>query len=233
MSSRYVTLWTYQSEQAYERLRLTGSLTADGRRAPHDFRPFYHWIRSIHARHVPDSSGRPLLWAFASWRMVRHLWALERGSGAREWLLTLRLPADRVLFSDYDNWHWVLNNGLYQPESDHRPECWVSDPTPCASCRLSDAFYEAAQAADPRWSEDYRRLPSPLRRQLEESWETAAFTFSSRPTVQATFEHLDASEVVRALRVDRSSPPPPRDGRSLSAGRAVALNHVPSFLEAR
>lgn len=191
---------------------------------PLDFRPAYHWLRRVQSEVVPQASGRSLLWGYANWSMTR--WEWNRISPRDEVLLTLRLPLERCLFTDLDNWWWVYAYSFYTADADHTDACWGPPRPPCTACDAADEFYEPADASTPAWRRDYRQLPTHLRTRLEDTWRQAAFTFSGG-AVQATFEYVDISEVVRALPVASATPPPPRDAATLRYTTAARINHAP------
>lgn len=120
------TFWTIQPLPQWERLQRTGLMTADGRRAMRDFRETYRWMRAQMTARRPEYTGRPLLWA---WRKpkpdLRRAAHLPKGTrGVR---IEFRLSADRVLCSDFDAWHCVLNRH-YLALSEAEDDTWHAVP---------------------------------------------------------------------------------------------------------
>lgn len=90
-------------------------------------------------------------------------------------------------------------------------------------------YQKRADASTPAWRRDDRQLPTHLRTRLEDTWRQAAFTFSGG-AVQATFEYVDISEVVRAVPVDSATPPLPRDASILRLHHRRRQDQPRSFL---
>nr|BFE74103.1 hypothetical protein GCM10020092_074040 [Actinoplanes digitatis] len=134
--------------------------------------------------HGPDAMP---LWAWA--RTTRHelvrqaRWTARHAPG--EVLLTLRVPASRVLLSRYDEWHTVLNNSPLWP-----PDLSVDD------LDSFDADWDAAWGAD--WHKRLAAGPEPaLLDALESSWE-AVFEVSvgsRRWAIQACLATIRAADV--------------------------------------
>lgn len=106
-------LWSIQTRAAYETLRRDGYLWGDGRRCIREFRVPYSWMKARMKERVPGYEGRTLLWAWASpkpdLRKGGHL-----AVGVEGVRLELEVDPARVLCSDWDGWHFVLNR-MYLP----------------------------------------------------------------------------------------------------------------------
>lgn len=182
-------LHTCQSPAAFERLEREGILRADGRRADRDFRAAYAWMRAQVRRRVPGARGRPLLWAWVG--------APPEGVGAPgEVCLTLEVDPSRVLLSDFDAWHSVLNRGFLALTE--------------AELEAFEARWErCAAAGGDAWSE--------LRALIEPSWERVfdleamAMPWGEEPpsprVIQAVLEEIRWSEVQGVRRL----PGPPTE----------------------
>ncbi|MFO8034331.1 MAG: DUF3841 domain-containing protein [Candidatus Bipolaricaulota bacterium] len=103
-------VWTIQPLEALDRLAAERLLYVEPRHVPQEFRHAYDWMRSQMARRVAGCNGRYPWWGWYSPRPVlRRSGHLPRGTpGVR---LELELHVDRVLLSDFDSWHAVLNRG--------------------------------------------------------------------------------------------------------------------------
>jgi hypothetical protein len=174
-------LWTIQQHEAWEKLRDSGVLRADGRRIWRDFRPAYRWlIAQMHLR-LGSCAARYPLWAWHRPKPdLRHGGHLPPGShGLR---IEFVIPAARVLLFGYDAWHAVLNG-------------W---------------YLSLTEAEDGRWEEklrkrnaDRKRLPTDLQAEMEESWERVfdlpaldeSGWVGSAPYVQAVLEEIRLEEV--------------------------------------
>lgn len=187
-------LWMIVSEPAFQRLRSCGELITDGRRAWRHFRPAYRWMAQQMVRRIgppPRKRAYPL-WAWAQWggpgrpkpdmRCSAHA---PPGSVCHR--LTLELPEDRVLLSDFDSWHIVLNGGNLS---------WSEEE--------DEAFDAALAAAGAPLAPPY---PASFQERVEASWERIFdFTCSgadpvwigTRESIQATFWRLEETHVMKA-----------------------------------
>jgi hypothetical protein len=147
--SEQMRLWTIQRHEAWEVLRDSGVLRADGRRIWREFRPAYRWlICQMHLR-LGSPAVRPPIWA---WRRpkpdLRHGGHLPPGSrGVR---IEFVIPVARVLLFSFDAWHAVLNG-------------WYLSLTEAEEGRWEERIR--------KWSADRNRLPSDLQAEMEASWE--------------------------------------------------------------
>jgi hypothetical protein len=94
--------------------------------------------------------------------------------------MELAVPEDRVLLSDYDDWHFVLWRA-FLPASAQEEATWDANM--------------AQQGIDPR---RMNPLPEPWESQMRASWESIFCVAAHRETsvVQATFECLAIEDVV-------------------------------------
>lgn len=112
-------LWTIQHKAAYDEMISTGTLVAneDYLFLPEDDRESYVWL----SKRMVELIGEPPLgtnfpvWAWYQWEgkrkrpdMRTHRFCREKGSPIV--LLTVEIPDDKVLLSDFDMWHCVLND---------------------------------------------------------------------------------------------------------------------------
>lgn len=124
---RYIMLlWTIQHKNAYETLLETGTLRADEMNlfCKDDFLYAYQWISEQMEKHIglPEAGIHYCIWAWYQWEGVRkcldmrsHRRWTEKGTPIV--LLTIDVPDEFVLLSDFDIWHCVLNNS-YLPLSE-------------------------------------------------------------------------------------------------------------------
>jgi hypothetical protein len=148
-TAKLLHLWTIQRFEAWEVLRYSGVLRADGRRIWRHFRPAYRWlIGQMHKRMGSPVNTYPV-WAWQhpkpDLRQGGHL-----SPGAHGVRIEFVAPAERVLLFDFDAWHAALNG----------------------------SYLSLTEAEDAMWEEklhgrcaDRNRLPSDLRAEMEASWE--------------------------------------------------------------
>lgn len=110
-------LWTIQSNKAYEKLLKTGSLTCSREYITEEsFIPAYDWLRRQMEKKIgppPFPDAYPI-WTWHTWegrsgKPDMRRFRTERLSPGGCWRLTLNVPDDLVLLSDFDLWHFPLN----------------------------------------------------------------------------------------------------------------------------
>lgn len=121
-------LWTIQHLKAYEKMCITGTLRADNKSSSIDenFEKAYCWMAERMEEKIgPAPSGVKFpVWAWYQWEgkrkrpdMRSHGRWCEKGTPIV--LLTIDVPNDHILLSDFDYWHCVLNDcELIIPYSD-------------------------------------------------------------------------------------------------------------------
>lgn len=152
-----IRLWTVQPSAVYEIWRETGRFRSDPACADPDFRPAYDWMCNQMVLRLPPAPEGCVLpvWAWYQARDasrprpdLRASGHLPRGTKAV--LLTFALPAEKVLLSDFDLWHAVLNNHAI-PETATEDGGDAGGPEREASwARIFDLDFSAPGIAEPR-----------------------------------------------------------------------------------
>jgi len=136
------------------------------------------------------------IWAYYRWLGIKRpkpdLRSYDMKATARDQrqvLMTVDIPEERVLLTDYFSWSACLNY------------CYAG------TVKASDAFYRRARKACPTW--DYSDpLPEPFHQELVASWDAVLDLAASRrfqhtrkdeQILQATFWELWAEEVTEAV----------------------------------
>lgn len=184
---------TIQTRDAYETLTRAGVLVGDSSLGPSEFQEAYAWMLRQMDRRIQATPGG-LLWLWPAAARKRLLRSAKLAKS--DVLLTVRVARDRVLLSDFLDWHAVLNRSLHVPAIPGESEGeWESRWN-----ALDDDFHTrtGSYSALPitGWPDD-------LRAELESSWE-AIFdpaSWRTRPALQATMRDLRAEDVVRAVRI--------------------------------
>lgn len=112
-------LWTIQYREAYEEMLQTGVLRANPEYITDEiFRESYNWMAEQMKKRIgdPPEGVKWPVWAWYQWEGrrkrpdMRHhgRWS---DKGAPIVLLTIDVPDNQVLLSDFDYWHSVLNDG--------------------------------------------------------------------------------------------------------------------------
>lgn len=122
-----IRLYSYQSEHAWDRAEKMGYWSGDPdyiEGETHDWTNPYRWIRDRMAERIPDFSGDYPMWAWLKRPSTKPKPRRYRGTGENI-RLTIMVPRSRILLSDYDSWHSVLNSSFN-----------------CLTEREWDSFYE-------------------------------------------------------------------------------------------
>lgn len=110
-------LWTIQNYTAYENMQKTGLLTASENHlfCEDDFKFAYDWMGDKMKEHrlMPSTRINYPVWAWYQWegkrkrRDMREAGHAKRGEKIVQ--LTMEVPDEDVLLSDFDLFHYVLN----------------------------------------------------------------------------------------------------------------------------
>ncbi|MFO1442898.1 DUF3841 domain-containing protein [Bacillus sp. Bva_UNVM-123] len=102
-------VYTVQRIEAYREMREKGYLIGKEKYAWDYFEKPYKWMVSKMKTRIPNFKGENYpIWVWKR-RPNRNEKALFK-RGTRGVILTLEIPDDQILFSDFDSWHSVLNN---------------------------------------------------------------------------------------------------------------------------
>lgn len=182
-----------------------------------EFTLAYDWLMAkMMARGLPRPHPEIYpIWAYYRWMGVKRSKPDLRSSAVklppeqgRRVLMTVDIPEERVLLSDFFGWHSCLNY-------------WHAGPV-----KASNAFYRRTRKACPTW--DYSGpLPDPFHQEVVASWAVVLDLAASRriqhsrkddQIIQATFWELWAEEVTEAVAFGggelRQRLPTPRQVRS-------------------
>ena len=181
--------WTEQHPSAIGRLNSGLPYMADGRRVPRSVRIPYKWLRNEMRERLPESTGRTPIWMIAKpnfqrrricdWRCQTNVGNLCGGvhvTPGKTWM-RVRLPADRVLLSDFDRWENVIQ-GQYVPENEDDAYEW--DDHVRRTFRLG--AFEPIPDIETGW-------PKSLLRNVIRSW-SRVFDTANATTIQGSFERL-------------------------------------------
>jgi len=176
-------LWTIQRYETWEEFQERGILRADGRRADSYLRSAYRWMMEQMKKRLPSYTGRYPIWAWYQPKPdLRSSGYLAKGTrGIR---IEFQVPESRVLLSDFDAWHIVLNQG-YLSLTEEEDEAWEK--------RL------------PSQKHRYDELSRSSQLEIKQSWErifdldtlASSQWVSSGRYIQAVLEEISLGEVVR------------------------------------
>jgi len=137
-----MVIWSILTEQAWGRLQLRGRLQAARRHVAKEFVLSYDWMAEQMMRRLktarPSTDAMPI-WAWYQWEGRRRKPDLRANGhlarGERGVRVELEVADGRVLLSDFDLWHYVLNY-WYLPKSEKDGEAFEKKLT-----RLGLSFY--------------------------------------------------------------------------------------------
>ncbi|GAB2722762.1 DUF3841 domain-containing protein [Arthrobacter bambusae] len=195
LDATVLLLHTLQTADAFEELLSTGRILPDLARATEEFLDAYVWMyRQMEERLPTRGEGALWLWAKIGRRDLVDNCRLARGKV----LLTCRVPRERALLSEFDDWHRVLNGSLnvlaLPGESD--------DAYSARFNALYDDFFDRVGAAGVG-HDSVSTWPEDLRAEIEASWESIFDTANYRRVSywQATVHELSAEDVTDAVRI--------------------------------
>ncbi|UPL15695.1 DUF3841 domain-containing protein [Microbacterium galbinum] len=188
-------LHTIQTAAAFASLLETGELRQDPQLTEPAWPDAYDWMNRMMTERL-TTTGTTAWWLWA--RIARSELVLLCGRAAGEVMLTCRIPRGRVLLSEFDEWHSVLNSTLDVPprpgesedEYDRRWNATIDD------------FLARRDAAGLRHV-PVSRWPTELRSELESSWETIfdRSRIRSRSVWQATVHETRTEAVIDAVSI--------------------------------
>lgn len=184
-----IKLQIVMSNDAYDVLYETGVLCADPTKiVSEDFRPAYEWIASRMKDRIGSAHGGHLDWPLWAWFIRDGEDEIDPNSdefdGLDCWLVTFEAKLDHVVLSDFENWHYVLN------------QHYLPDVTKCSDEqeKESDEFDRALEEAGIDWF--LRPYPKPYWDKMLDSWERVFQITSRAKSVQATFWALSVDQVL-------------------------------------
>ena len=177
-----VRLWTIQTPLVWSLLQQHNSVSGDGRRADPWFRPAYRWLMEQMSLRTKGYTGRFPIWFWTEKPDFRqYRFRNYSKPGIPIVFLECLIPAERVLLSDYESWHSVLNNwhlALTEEESDD-----FDNRLKTGQITYDQATLEKRVSWERVFDFDLLRT--------HPDWQ-------GEPTVQATVETLQKQDVVKA-----------------------------------
>lgn len=184
-------LWTIQSIDVWKKLKKEKIITCDPKLASYlkdeecSFLEPYNWMRKEMINRIGNSTNKSNIYPIWGWYINNGLNKkpdLRRSahgpSGEQMVCMELEIREDKVVLSDFNLWHCVLNNGY-----------------------IGDATTEEALDEEYEWL--YTLSEDEKQRVIEKSWDKIfnigkSFNneyFSSRDYIQATFWELNLNDV--------------------------------------
>lgn len=101
--------FTNQAIEVVNQLNKTGFLTGKAEFVDKDFLPSYKWMIKQMDERINNNGFIPI-WLWLEKPNLREEGHFNKGTKAV--CLTVEIPENKVLLSDFDAWHCVLNNGF-------------------------------------------------------------------------------------------------------------------------
>jgi hypothetical protein len=179
-------LWTIQTEEAWKHARERRVLVSDARRVPRAWQGAYRWMATTMRRQIgpPPRGIVTPIWAWHRWNRhnarpdLRARGHVQRG--VRAVRLEFSAADDRVLCSDFEAWHFVLND-WYLPSGEADNRRFETRLRRCGVDRDAIKFQCSADTS--------------LRSALERSWDGIFAVDKSTASVQACLWELPVAAV--------------------------------------
>lgn len=133
-----VRLYSYQGKDAWDRANelgyWTGHPEAIPEQATREFGIAYDWMREKMEQRIPGYSGDYPVWGWVRRPSTKNKPKEMMGTDG-DVRLTLLVPRSRIIFSDYMDWHSVLNTGYLSRTEDEFGEY-------CKTWGTADRYHE-------------------------------------------------------------------------------------------
>lgn len=108
---RMKTYWSIQKKKAWEHMQKTGFIESSPEFIDHEWMgDAYQWMMEQMKKRLPHYRGEVPIWLWPNRPDMRH--SAHDAKGTEIVRLTIRLPEEKVLLSDFDGWHSVINNSF-------------------------------------------------------------------------------------------------------------------------
>lgn len=197
-----MVIWSILTQQAWDGLQRRGRLRASRRHVSKEFLGSYLWMAEQMQRRLttprPSKDAMPI-WAWYQWAGKRCKPDLRSGGhlARGEWSVRLELQVtdDRVLLSDFDLWHYVLNY-WYLPETETAGEAFEKK-----LARLGLSFYKCDHEHPLPHAQCRRAIERSWERIFDIGWVDRTLAIAEPPqkkSIQATLWEILLTDVVNA-----------------------------------
>ncbi|WP_295731071.1 DUF3841 domain-containing protein [uncultured Limosilactobacillus sp.] len=163
-------VWSIQPYEVYEQLLTKGTFICDPAKSinlqsdlefnVHDFENAYNWmIKQMNRRIGNPPNGVTLpVWVWYKYNYShRHPDFRTYRDYDNQVCLELNIPENQILLSDYDNWHFVLNdwylNDAKSDEEWHKKDDWFDNLSPLKQKRVKERSWQRIFDVTPRKGE--------------------------------------------------------------------------------
>lgn len=161
-------IWTIQPYAVFEKVMTAGAFFCDPQKSRkltddgENFLQAYQWMIKEMRQRIgePPKAGAYPIWAWYRSRDFRHQrpdfrWIRDY---ANEVCIELELPDKAVLLSDYEGWHFVLNNWYYSAmtgkEQLRQDDLWLAKIPPLERPELKETSWQKIFDITPRLGRD-------------------------------------------------------------------------------
>lgn len=110
-----ITYWTIQTVEKWHKIKDRGYFIGEKEFVWEDFLDPYHWMMKKMYEKLPNYHGEYPVWLWTKKPDLRYSGYNTRGTKCV--LLKVEIESERVLLSDFDVWHFVLNNSFINIDS--------------------------------------------------------------------------------------------------------------------
>lgn len=184
-----INLQIVLSSEARKALYDKGQLVGDKSRICfEEFEAAYQWMAGQMLGKIAPPPADVDAWPVWAWARKDGTGQVDPNDEEYEdqdlWVLTFEADIDQVVFSDFEDWHCVLN-GWYLPDSS----------VPDEGLKEDEAFCAELEGAGVEWAD--RPYPEPFWSRVTESWKRIFNVSRDEEYVQATFWVLKANQVIK------------------------------------
>lgn len=144
------TYWTIQSFEKWIEIEKEGHLTANPKFIWSEFIEAYHWLMKKMNEKIPNYQGQYPVWLWTNRPDLRKSGHLNPGEQGV--LLKVEIEENRVLLSDFQAWHFVLNNWYFNLEEVEVNDSHVSQDAIEKSWEM--IFYVDDLIEHPNWGKE-------------------------------------------------------------------------------
>jgi hypothetical protein len=200
-----MVIWSILTQEAWNEMQRRGRLRASRRHASKEFVGPYLWMAQQMERRLPgprpNKDAMPI-WAWYQWEgAARRKPDLRSGGylpkGERGVRIECRVADDRVLLSDFDLWHYVLNY-WYLPDT-----VKIGNAFERKLGRIGLSFYKYDHQHPLPHGQYRREIERSWERIFDVNWADPGHSIASPPrkkSIQATLWALTLDDVVSATR---------------------------------
>ena len=194
-------LWTIQTEEAYLKLIKNGVLHADRKYIWKKFLPAYNWLIDEMKKRIgdPPEDVKYPIWVWYQYDGERKRRDLRYGGYAQRGMpmvqLTIDIDEKNIVFSDFDNWHFVLNNmylALNEEDDNRFEKVYEREGFTLQDIHNLTLVNPCLEKCRKETVDSWQRIFDIGR--CEAEWDTPL----ERKTVQGTFWELKVDQVIKA-----------------------------------